>query len=253
LLHVTRLTDEGRNKTRAAVARESPVTIILNNKELVTLLCSPTNLEYLVVGYLSSEGFLESKNEIKSILIDNKGGVVRIQITKDIPITQDNLNKRMITSGCGRGASFYSMADIATRKVESQMQVSSDQVLAMVRRFQLSSKTYIETHGVHSAALCDQKRIIAFSEDIGRHNAVDKIFGRCLMENISTDDRMVITSGRISSEIVYKVAKRHTPIIVSISAPTDLGVKLAESLGITLISSVRGKRMSIYANDWRVQ
>ena len=253
LLNVTRLTGEGRNKTEAAVARESPVTIILNGKELVTLLCSPTNLEYLVVGYLSSEGFLESKNEIKSILVDNESGVVRMQTIKDTPIVQDNLNKRMITSGCGRGVSFYSTVDIATRKVESQIQVSSDQVLAMVRRFQLSSLVYKETHGVHSAALCDKKCIIVFSEDIGRHNAVDKIFGKCLMENISTDDRMVITSGRISSEIVYKVAKRHTPIIVSISAPTDLGVKVAESLGITLISSVRGKRMSIYANDWRVQ
>jgi FdhD protein len=159
----------------------------------------------------------------------------------------------MITSGCGRGASFYSTVDIATRKVESQIQVSSDQVLAMVRRFQLSSLVYKETHGVHSTVLCDKKCIIVFSEDIGRHNAVDKIFGKCLMENISTDDRMMITSGRITSEIVYKVARRHVPIIVSISAPTDLGVKVAESLGITLISSVRGKRMSIYANDWRVQ
>ena len=253
LLNVTRLHDEGRNNTKAAVARESPVTIILNNKEVVTLLCSPKNLEYLVVGFLSSEGFLESKSEIKSILVDNKSGAARVQTIKDIPFIQDNLHKRMITSGCGRGTSFYSTADIVIQKVESQIQVSSDQVLELVRDFQHSSRTYIETHGVHSAALCDKKRIIIFSEDIGRHNAVDKVFGQCLLEDIPTDDRIMITSGRISSEIVYKVARRHTPIIVSISAPTDLGVSIAESLGITLISSVRGKRMNIYTNGWRVR
>ena len=250
---VTRLTGEDRNETRAAIAQEAPVTIILNNEELVTLLCSPTDLEYLAVGYLSSEGFLESKNEIKSTLVDNKSGIIRVQTTKDVSLAQDNLYKRMITSGCGRGTSFYSMADIATRKVESKIQVSSANILDLARRFQLSSHTYIKTHGVHSAALCDRKNILVFNEDIGRHNAVDKVFGRCLMENISTNGHIMITSGRISSEIMHKVAKRNVPVLVSISAPTSLGVKLAESLGITLVSSVRGKRMSIYANDWRIK
>ncbi len=253
LLDVTRFTGDGSSSTRAMVATEFPVTIILNNKELVTLLCSPTNLEYLVVGYLSSEGFLESKDDIKSILVDNKAGVVRMQTVKDAPLTQDDLHKRIITSGCGRGASFYSAADIVTPKVESRLQVSSEQVLDLVRRFQQSSLIYIKTHGVHSAALCDQKRIIVFSEDIGRHNAIDKVFGKCLLEDIPTDDRMVITSGRTSSEIMHKAAKRRIPIIVSISAPTDLGVSVAESLGITLIGSAKGKRMNVYTNGWRVQ
>ena len=92
---VTRLTGEDRNETRAAIAQEAPVTIILNNEELVTLLCSPTDLEYLAVGYLSSEGFLESKNEIKSTLVDNKSGIIRVQTTKDVSLAQDNLYKRM--------------------------------------------------------------------------------------------------------------------------------------------------------------
>jgi FdhD protein len=253
ILDVIRFSGDGSSNTRAMVAREFPVTIVLNNKELVTLLCSPTNLEHLVVGYLSSEGFLESKDDIKSILVDSKAGVVRMQTVKDAPFTQDDLHKRIITSGCGRGASFYSGADIVTKKVESQLQISSDQVLDLVRRFQQSSLIYIKTHGVHSAALCDQKRIIVFSEDIGRHNAIDKIFGKCLLEDIPTDDRMVMTSGRTSSEIMHKAAKRRIPIIVSISAPTDLGVSVAEELGITLIGSAKGKRMNVYTNGWRVK
>jgi FdhD protein len=89
-------------------------------------------------------------------------------------------------------------------------------------------------------------------EDIGRHNAIDKIFGKCLLEDIPTDDRVIITSGRITSEILYKVAKRGIPITISISAPTNLGVRLADNLGITLIGSVKGKRMNVYTNDWRL-
>jgi FdhD protein len=253
LLDIIRFTGDGSSSTRAMVAREFPVTIILNNEELVTLLCSPKDIEHLVVGYLSSEGFLDNKEDIKSIVVDDKAGVVRIQTVKVVPLAQDALHKRVITSGCGRGASFYSAADIVTKKVESRVQVSSDQVLDLVRRFQHSSLIYVKTHGVHSAALCDEKRILVFSEDIGRHNAIDKIFGKCLLEDIPTDDRMVITSGRTTSEIMHKAARRRVPIIVSISAPSNLGVSVAENLGLTLIGSAKSKGMNVYTNAWRVQ
>ncbi|NVL92945.1 MAG: formate dehydrogenase accessory sulfurtransferase FdhD, partial [Desulfobacterales bacterium] len=119
-------------------------------------------------------------------------------------------------------------------------------------QFQQYSKIYRITHGVHSAALCDAKNILVFADDIGRHNAIDKIFGQCLLEDIPTNDRIILTSGRISSEILLKVAKRNIPIIISKSAPTYLGVKLADDLGITLIGFVRGKKMNAYANDWRI-
>jgi len=118
---------------------------------------------------------------------------------------------------------------------------------------QRESELYRATGGVHSAALCDNRALLIFSEDIGRHNAIDKIFGKCLIEGIQTDNRVIITSGRISSEILLKIAKRNIPIIVSRSAPTSLAVKLANKLGITLIGFARGKRINIYTNDWRVQ
>ena len=100
--------------------------------------------------------------------------------------------------------------------------------------------------------MCDTESILVFSEDIGRHNAIDKVFGQCLLEDIPTDGRIIITSGRISSEILLKVAKRNIPIIISKSAPTDLGVRLASDLGVTLVGFVRGKRMNVYTNGWRV-
>ncbi len=249
---ILRLTREGRSSLEEAVASEFAVTVILNDQELVTLLCSPKNLEYLVVGFLASEGLLKSKNEIKKITVDDQRGVVRLETEGGEGFAQDALFKRLITSGCGRGASFYSAADAASQKVESQTTISADEVFALVNKFQHGSLVYLATHGVHSAALCDTDHILVFMEDIGRHNAIDKIFGKCLLEDIPTDDRVIITSGRITSEILHKVAKRGIPIIISISAPTNLGVRIADNLGITLIGSVKGKRMNVYTNDWRL-
>jgi len=250
---ILRLTEESRNNIEDVVAREFPLTIIINNEELVTLLCSPKDLKYLAIGFLFSEGLLENKDEIKKILVDDQRGVVRVETYEDKALANELIFKRLITSGCGRGASFYSAADIQDQvKIESRIEISTHQVLSLVRDFQHQSQIYRTTGGVHSAALCDTRNILVFSEDIGRHNAIDKIFGECVLKDIPTDERLIITSGRISSEILLKVARRNIPIIVSKSAPTDLGVKLANDLGITLLGFVRGKRINAYANDWRI-
>ena len=249
---IQRITREGKTDTEDTITREQPLTIILNNQELVTLLCSPTDLKYLAIGFLASEGLLKSKEDIKKVLVDDTRGLVRVEIEGDNKDAGELIFKRLITSGCGRGASFYSAADSTSQKVASQVKISADEVFVLVNEFQHNSQLYLTTHGVHSAALCDRKSILVFSEDIGRHNAIDKIFGKCLLEDIPTADRAIITSGRITSEILHKVAKRGIPILVSISAPTNLGVKIAESLGITLIASVRGKKMNVYTCGWRV-
>jgi len=250
---IQHVTKEGKNDTEDKVTMEIALTIILNNRELVTLLCSPSDLKYLAVGFLSSEGLVKSKDEIKKITVDEQRGVVRVETEEDKEFANELIFKRFITSGCGRGASFYSAADIQGQaKVESQIVISAIEVFSLVREFQRCSQIYRITGGVHSAALCDTTSILVFAEDIGRHNAIDKIFGQCLLENISTDEQMIITSGRISSEILLKVAKRNIPVIISKSAPTDLGVRLADDLGITLVGFVRGKRMNIYTHDWRI-
>ena len=250
---ILRLTEAGKSSADDVVVREFPLTIVLNNQELVTLLCSPKNLDYLAVGFLYSEGLLKGKDDIKKITVDDRRGVVRVETEEENKQAGELLFKRLITSGCGRGASFYSAADVGRQlKVESQVRISALEVLELAKEFQHHSEIYSATHGVHSAALCDTKNILVFSEDIGRHNAIDKIFGECILKDIPTDDRMIVTSGRISSEILLKVAKRNIPLLVSKSAPTDLGVKLANDLGVTLIGFVRGKRMNVYSNDWRV-
>lgn len=250
---ISRLTEENSSNIEDMIAREFPLTLILNNQELVTLLCSPVDLKYLAVGFLSSEGLLKNKGEIKQITVDAERGVVRVSTEDSRELDRDVLFKRLITSGCGRGVSFYNATDNPGQKIESRVEISADSIFTLVNDFQQRSQIYKMTGGVHSAALCDRENILIFSEDIGRHNAIDKIFGECLLKDISTDDRIIITSGRISSEILLKIARRNIPILISKSAPTDLGVKLAGDLGVTLLGFVRGKRINVYTNDWRIK
>ncbi len=250
---ILKLTEKGSSSVDDVVAREFPLTIVLNNQELVTLLCSPTNLKYLAVGFLFSEGFLNRKDEIKKILVDDQRGVVRVETEGGEEVARDVMFKRLITTGCGRGAHFYSASDAQGRlKVDSRVEVSTLEVLALVSEFQRRSSVYRTTGGVHGAALCDTRGILVFGEDIGRHNAVDKVFGECILNDIVTDDRIVVTSGRMSSEILIKVARRNVPIMVSRSAPTDMGLKLASDLGVTVVGFVRGRRMNVYTHDWRI-
>ncbi len=250
---ILQITEQGRHQSQDVVAKEFPLTIVLNNQELVTLLCSPTGLKYLALGFLASEGLLKSKDEIKKIIVDERRGVVRVETKEGKDLARELLFKRLITSGCGRGASFYSTADAQGQlKVESQTSISPPKVFALVKEFQHRSQIFRTTGGVHSAALCNTEGILVFSEDIGRHNAIDKIFGEYLFRDIPTDNGIILTSGRISSEILLKVAKRNIPILVSKSAPTNLGVQLANDFGVTLIGFVRGQRMNVYTNEWRI-
>jgi FdhD protein len=119
-------------------------------------------------------------------------------------------------------------------------------------KFIRHSTIFEATGGVHAAALCDRQDVIVFQEDIGRNNAIDKMFGKCIMENIPVEERIVVISCRISSEILLKIARRKIPVVISKSPPTDYGVKLADEMGITLLGFVRGKRMNAYTHDWRI-
>ncbi len=244
-LSILRVTEQLKSEVEDIVVREFPLTIVLNDHELVTLLCSPTSLEYLAVGFLLSEGLIESKDDIKAILVDDQRGVARIETEKAVDVSLG----RVLTSGGGRVVASSSVHKVSAAP---QTRLSASRVFSLMDDFVQRSKVFKATGGVHSAALCDTNGILVFGEDIGRHNAIDKIFGECLLKDIATDNRLIITSGRVSSEILLKVAKRNIPILISKSAPTDLGVKLANDLGVTLVGFVRGKRMNVYTNSWRV-
>jgi len=252
-LKIVRIAEKERETKTDVVIREFPLTIFLNNQELVTLLCTPENLENLAVGFLFSEGILQNKEEVQKLTLDQEKGVAWVETTKDKDFVGKLRLKRLITSGCGKGATFHNVVDATTcKKVESKLKISSRQILHLVSDMQRQSKLYRATGGVHNAALADSKNILLFREDIGRHNAIDKILGECFLKGLSTDDKIMFTSGRVSSEILVKIAKSGVPMIVSISAPTNLAVKLAHKLNITLIGFARGKRLNIYTHDGRV-
>jgi len=243
-----------RETIQGEVAREYPLTVMPNDEQLATLLCSPNDMENLAVGFLFSEGLIHTREEIKGIALDEQRGIVRVNTDTKEAVDRELFMKRVITTGCGRGISFYNFADLDQKqqKVESDMRVTPAQILDLMRAFQTRSEIYQKTHGVHGAALCDGSAILLFKEDIGRHNAIDKIFGHCLRVDIPLADRIIMTTGRISSEILFKVAKRNIPILVSRSTPTDLAVGLAGELGITLVGFVRGGHMNVYAEAGRI-
>jgi FdhD protein len=251
-LVVTRLTPRGGSDAVAEIAREFMATIFLNGRELATLVCSPRELDFMTYGFLVSEGLIESLDEIKEISVDQDRGVIRVDTTTPTAADARYFSPRLITSGCGGNATFYHADDATLTRIESPLTVAPKALFRLVKDFQHRSETYLATHGVHSAALCDADGFLAFSEDIGRHNAIDKLFGKCLAQGITTTDRLVLTSGRVSLEILHKVTRRGTPMVVSIAAPISLGVKLAEALGVTLVGLARGGKLNVYTHGWRI-
>ncbi|WP_427340716.1 formate dehydrogenase accessory sulfurtransferase FdhD [Caloranaerobacter sp. DY30410] len=228
---------------------EYPFTIFVNDEEFVTLLCSPKSLKYLAIGFLHSEGVINKKEDIVSITIDEDNGHAYIY-TKDKNILAKKLyGKRTITTGCGKGTIFYNVMDsFKSKSIKENISVNKENIIKLIRIFNKKSELFASTGGVHSCALCQEDKIILFEEDIGRHNALDKILGRALLDNIGLKDKMIFTSGRISSEILIKVAKRQIPVLISRSAPTSLAVDIARKLNIVLIGFARGEKMNIYSN-----
>ena len=252
-LEVMKITRAERGAVEDEVTREVPVTVFLNGQELVTLLASPAYLKDLAVGFLLSEGLLDEPQDLRSVVLYERQGVVNVETSDEKEIPEGFFEKRTITSGCGKGTAFYSPLDVfKPHRVRSNALFSADTILGLMRKLNGQSELFRATGGVHSCGLCDHSDILVFREDIGRHNALDKVFGECFLKGIPTADKMVLTSGRITSEVLLKVARREVPLIASKSAPTDLAVGLALKTGVTVVGFVRGSRMNVYTHSQRV-
>ena len=252
-MEISRISGQKAEAVQDTVVREIPVAIFLNDVHLVTMLCSPSDLNYLAVGLLFTEGLLAGKRDLNTVCASEKDRAVWVETKKGNKLHRGPGSKGIVTTGCGKGFSIVGgTVDEHEIKVKSKLTISCDYVPKLMKEFQRRSSVYKLTGGVHSAALCTSEDIIVFNEDIGRHNAIDKVIGECLLKGIRTRDRILVTSGRISSEVLVKAARSGVPIVISKSAPTDISIRLAAALGITLVGFARGSRMNVYSNKWRI-
>lgn len=228
---------------------ETPVSLTVNGQVWLTFMCTPVNLEALSVGFLYNEGIIESMDEVEDARVCEHGDNVDVWL--DHNVEQPASWRR--TSGCTGGVTAVDL--LAKPNIsfgDNHVSFPPETIGHLVEMLFESQELYRETGGVHTSALSDGEKIILSAEDIGRHNTLDKIAGLCLMNNIFPKTRILITTGRISSEMLQKAARMDVPILISRTSPSSLSIEMAERYGITLIGYARKHRFNVYSNAQRV-
>ncbi len=237
------------------MAEEKPLHIFMNKKYWATILCSPSNLKELTVGHLLSEGLLKSIKEVAEINLKEEEAScyvkLRTGINAENRLNLSRLHSRVIRSACGSSSPYqYSKKP---QKVDSILKVKAEIIFNSVKQLNFKAELFRKTGGVHVAAIYrDGGDIVALAEDVGRHNAVDKVIGITTMKHFVFDDCFLTSSGRLSGDIVSKAAEVGLPIVASLSAALDSGIRMAELANLTLIGFVRGRRMNIYTCPERI-
>jgi len=268
-----RVSEKGVEPVSGMVIGESRWSLFVNSIETVTFMATSRNLHHLALGFLASENLIDGLNEIASIRVQEasdrvywfipslnvnevrrtppcEGGVGAIEVR----LTHSHFRlpaHRTLTSGCGGGVTFDDLSKEQSA-LESKCTVRVEQIFAMMRELNTHATLYRECRGVHTSALTDGERILALAEDVGRHNTLDKIRGDCMLRGIVTWDRVLITTGRVSSEMMTKAAKMRVPIVVSRTSPTHLAVQLARAWNIALVGYARGGQMQVYTGMERI-
>lgn len=249
-VRIKKITNEEKEDITDIIIVEKLLNIFVNYEFYAALMCTPSEEKELAVGFLFSEGIISSINSVESI---EEKYDDRICIVLENKICKDEFNVKAQTSGCAKGSiKLTFLEEDGIERIESDCKFYSKEILNLMKAFNTKSDLFKQTGGVHSCSICSSKDIIFFSEDIGRHNALDKVIGKAVMTNTVLKDKLLMTTGRISSEMIIKSAKAGIPIIVSHSAPSDLALRIAKAANITLIGFARGNRMNIYSCDSRI-
>jgi FdhD protein len=228
---------------------ETPVSLTVNGQVWLSFMCTPINLAAMAVGFLFNEGVIESMDEVADARVCEHGDNVDVWLNH--PAEQPTSWRR--TSGCTGGVTAVDL--LAKPNVSfsgDSLRVDPEAIGHLVELLFESQSLYRETGGVHTSALTDGEKVLLSTEDIGRHNTLDKIAGLCLMNNIWPATRILITTGRISSEMLQKAARLQAPILISRTSPSSLSIEMAERYGITLIGYARKHRFNVYSNGQRV-
>jgi FdhD protein len=228
---------------------ETPVSLTVNGIVWLTFMCTPVHLEAMAVGFLYNEGIIESMEEVEDVRVCEHGDNVDVWLSRSVEQPQSWRR----TSGCTGGVTAVdALARVDVSFQSDQPRVTPEAIGQLVESLFQSQELYRETGGVHTSALSDGNKIVLVAEDIGRHNTLDKIAGLCLMNQISPKTRILITTGRISSEMLQKAARLEAPILISRTSPSSLSIEMAERYGITLIGYARRDRFNVYSNMQRV-
>jgi FdhD protein len=249
------LSTKTSKKVADYVAEEKPLHLFVNTTYWATILCSPSNLKEMAVGHLLSEGILKSTAEIEEInLKENENSCIvklKTEVNVDERVSLSRLHQRVVTSACGSGSPYQYSRKPA--KVKSRLTVKAEVVFNSVNQLNFKAELFRQTGGVHAAAIYKADgSLVALAEDVGRHNALDKVIGMAALKETSFGECFLTSTGRLSGDIVFKASKVGLPIVASLGAALDSGVAMAEAANLTLAGFVRGKRMNIYTCNERI-
>lgn len=232
-----------------SLARELPYTLFVNDREVLSISTLPTNLKELFVGFLVAEGVLITKSELKELHIDNPSRIVRIEIDAPVERLEIVHKKGMLTSGCAGGMVFSVQSSLRSNyRYGPLTKINISTILARMKELDTFMGIYSVTKGVHAASVADHNSTIKILEDLGRHNAVDKIAGWCFLNEVKTADKIVLSTGRITSEVLVKASRSSFPIIVSRSSASSMAVMMAQQSAIDVVTYVRGGRFNYFSN-----
>jgi FdhD protein len=249
MVNIIRIKENKKEKILDLVARETTFTILLNKKKLVTLNCTPEKYKYLGLGFLYTSGILRKKEDIVSLEINKKQGLMDIRIKSTSLLPKDIITNNLWLGICQQAEGEGNPSSF----IDTSLKINPSLVYSLISEMQERADFFKLTGGVHSCALADKNgSIILFSEDISRYNTIDKILGEAFVNDISTEDKIILTSCRITSGILRKIITGKVPLIISRAAPTDRTIELAQRAGVTLVGFVRGERMNIYSHPQRI-
>ena len=244
-------TDHDGKPLRISVVEERPLTIFLNGQEIVTAMTIGDYPEYLALGFLRNQGMLQEDEVIQRVDYDEELETVVVR-TDGQTTYEEKLKKKTRTSGCAVGTVFGDMMEGLEGKTLPDLQVKTSDLYALAAQINRTPSLYLEAGAIHGTVLCQGAKPLVYMEDVGRHNAVDKIAGWMLSEGVSAEDKLLYTTGRLTSEMVIKTALMGIPVLASRSGFTAWGVEIARDVGLTLIGRMRGKRFVCLSGEERL-
>jgi FdhD protein len=237
--------DEMGNSRQIELVGERALTLYVDKQEIVTLMTMGTHPELLTLGYLKNQGFFEQINEIKIVQVDWETEAVAVVTNNEKSDFSKQMEQRTVTTGCGQGTVFGRLMDKLKGISVPKLTINQSTIYALLDSLKLHNEVYKKAGAVHGCALCTESHIDFFVEDVGRHNAVDSIAGYMWLNNISGENKIFYTTGRLTSEMVIKVSQMGIPVLLSRSGATQMGLDMAKQSGVTLISRAKGKHFMV--------